>query len=98
MIQGLGKLGTGFYITADGDIVTASHVVGDRVFNQINPTQIQIILTQVPYAFLMRDSTGEFTVPMAAVDVNADNWGYDLAVIHSRRKTSCWLAIGDDKR
>jgi S1-C subfamily serine protease len=45
----------------------------------------------------MKDLVGEFNVSLPNVDGNADNWGYDVAIFHTKRHTNCWLAIGDDK-
>lgn len=34
LIESGPRLGTGFYISADGDVATASHVLGDRKFSR----------------------------------------------------------------
>src|SRR5467141_3050483 len=34
LIEAGPRLGTGFYVSADGDVVTASHVLGDRSFTR----------------------------------------------------------------
>ena len=97
LIQAANRLGTGFYVSEDGDIVTASHVVGERIFNQQPDGKVRISLTNVPYIFILKDSKEAFAVPLAKVDGNADNWAFDLAVFHTGRHTNCWLASGDDK-
>jgi hypothetical protein len=97
LIQAGTRLGTGFYVDAEGDVVTASHVFGDRSFNEISPTSMQILLQNVPTVFAIKDVNGEFNVPSQNVSANADDWAYDLAVLHTKRPTNCWLGIGDDK-
>ncbi|HMG84928.1 MAG TPA: trypsin-like peptidase domain-containing protein [Terracidiphilus sp.] len=97
LIQAGPRLGTGFYIDPEGDIVTASHVLGNRLFNQLPDGKMQIMLQGIPFVFMMKDAAGQYPVPLAQVDGNVDNWAYDLAILHSNRPTKCWLRIGDDK-
>jgi hypothetical protein len=97
LIQAGTRIGTGFYISSDGDIVTASHVIGERQYNQLADGKMQISLLNVPFTFVIKDLAGEFTVPLAGIDGNADNWGYDLVILHSKRQAACWLKVGTAK-
>ena len=47
LIQSGPRLGTGFYISPDGDIATASHVLGDRMFSK-NPDRTIKITFAMP--------------------------------------------------
>ncbi len=89
------KIGTGFYIGSDGDVVTASHVLGDRLF--IPEGQQMRITIPLPQEIIIKNSMGEFTIPASSLENNADHWAVDLALLKTRRPTSCWLGIGDDK-
>jgi hypothetical protein len=45
------------------------------------------------------ESSGEgFGVSKSDIEENRSSWGADLALIKTKRKTSCWLAIGDDTK
>jgi S1-C subfamily serine protease len=91
------RLGTGFYISADGDVATASHVLGDRTFEPAaNGTMtIQLIL---PTTINVRNATGSLDVPaVTSVQNDADQWSVDLAVLKTGKPAVCWVQIGGDK-
>ena len=89
--------GTGFYISADGDIVTASHVVGERVWTS-KDNGVTVDLNS-PDSLTVISSSGEtFSFPKTAIEVNREGWGADLAHIKTGNKTNCWLAIADDSK
>ncbi len=90
--------GTGFYISADGDLVTASHVVGDRVWTRKQEGGVTVDLNS-PETLTVVSSSGEsFTFSKSAIEVNRQAWAADLVHISTGRKTSCWLGIGDDSK
>jgi hypothetical protein len=96
IIRGNG-FGTGFYVSATGDVVTASHVVGDRVWTQKDGGVTVDLL--VPETFKIVNSAGEnFTISKSAVEENRESWGADVARIKTGHQTTCWLAIGDDEK
>ena len=97
LIQAGSKLGTGFYVSADGDIATASHVLGDRTFT-LGANNHVLVNIPIPTLLFMTNSAGEkLTVPASKVEVNADAWLSDLALIKTGIKTPCWLKEGDER-
>jgi hypothetical protein len=97
LIQSGPRLGTGFYISSDGDIATASHVLGDRVFskNQDGTINVNFIM---PPSIIITNGRGEHTqVASTNVETNADAWLADVARIRTGTSAACWLREGDDK-
>jgi len=86
--------GTGFYINGNGDVLTASHVVGKKVWTSTDKGPTVDLL--VPAVISVVTSSNEVIVlPRSAVEEDREGWGFDLAVIRTGKKTSCWLASGD---
>ncbi len=97
VIQTGNRLGTGFYINADGDLVTALHVLGDKIFEPQNTGGIKISLVHVPTATI-KNHKEEFSVKLDGnLQTDGDTWGTDITVLKTGRPTDCWLKIGDDK-
>lgn len=96
IIQSGGRIGTGFYVNGSGDVVTASHVLGDQLINPLPDGRVEIRLMQ-PISYTVKNSKEEFSVPASAVSANADDWKYDLAVLRTGRIAPCWLQIANDK-
>jgi S1-C subfamily serine protease len=97
LIESRGKVGTGFYISADGDLATASHVVGDRQFSRNEKAGVHINYV-VPDEFKLTESSGlTFTARSSMVEVNPSAWAADTVLVKTNRKTNCWLREGDDK-
>jgi S1-C subfamily serine protease len=88
--------GTGFYINEDGDVLTASHVAGRKVWTSTDTGPTVDLL--VPAVISVVTSSNEIIVlPRSAVEENRENWAVDLAVIKTGKKVkkSCWLASGN---
>ena len=86
--------GTGFYINGNGDVLTASHVVGKKVWTSTEKGPTVDLL--VPAVISVVTSSNEVIVlPRSAVEEDREGWGFDLAIIKTGKKTSCWLASGD---
>jgi S1-C subfamily serine protease len=96
IIQSGNKLGTGFYANGSGDVVTASHVLGDQLINPLADGRAQIALVQ-PTTYRVKNSKEEFDVPASGLSLNADDWQVDLAVLRTGRPAPCWLQIANDK-
>ncbi len=95
LISRPGSVGTGVFISADGDIATASHVLGDRAFKSLPDGTYEAGLN-MPAFFTITDCHGNSTeVPNAKVESNGDAWGVDLAVLRSGIHSNCWLATDD---
>jgi S1-C subfamily serine protease len=97
LIQSGPRLGTGFYISADGDIATASHVLGDRTFSK-NPDRTIKVTFSMPASLGITNSKGERTeVASGKVENNPDAWLADVARIKTGTPGACWLREVDDK-
>lgn len=97
LIQAGPKLGSGFYISADGDIATASHVLGDRGFSK-NPDGTIKVTFAMPSLLRITNSKGENSaVASRNVETNPDAWLADLARIKTGTPAACWLQEVDDK-
>jgi S1-C subfamily serine protease len=98
LIKSGNSLGTGFFVSADGDIATASHVVGDRNFLVAQDSSVSIQLTG-PDPFLITLVNGTTReVRRSSIEVDGNAWSADLALIHSKIDTSCWLDSVDDRK
>lgn len=95
ILQSADRVGTGFYIDRDGDVVTASHVLGDRIFM---PDGSAMRITLVfPQNITVQTMTERFDVPaLTTIENSADQWSADLAVLRTMHPTACWLNIGND--
>jgi hypothetical protein len=89
------QIGTGFFISGDGDVVTAFHVLGRQMYSQ-EGGKITISLVSMP-TFRIKTAAEEYTVPLSALESQGDTWGNDLAVLRTGRETKCWLHFGNDK-
>ncbi|MGA2370418.1 MAG: serine protease [Candidatus Korobacteraceae bacterium] len=92
------RAGSGFYISSDGDILTASHVLGERIYS-LNPNHtIQVSITNLPDKITVESGKDKFDLHKQDIEINGDDWLVDLAVLHSGKPTSCWLAAADTSK
>lgn len=97
VIQSGNSQGTGFFVSSDGDIATAFHVLGERVYFGLPNGTVGVSLLS-PFEFSAITSTGEkVVIPVGTLEKNADAWGADVALLKSGKKTNCWLRTGDDR-
>jgi S1-C subfamily serine protease len=97
LIRADNRLGTGFYINGNGDVATASHVLGLRSFSRGQQSQV-IVSLQMPLMFFLTNSDGkEIQVPPMNIDFNPDAWLSDVALLRTGQKTNCWLREADDR-
>lgn len=97
LIEAGPRLGTGFYISRDGDLATASHVLGNRVFSR-NPDSTIKVSIGIPRLFSITNCKGERTeVSIKSVEVNPDAWLSDVALIKTGKTTAYWLKRADDR-
>jgi len=89
--------GTGFFVSADGDVATASHVVGHRTFTTLQNGTMQVDLSLVPTFDVTDDSGKTTTIPADRVEKNGDAWGADETLIKTGIQTHCWLKSADDE-
>jgi Trypsin-like peptidase domain len=98
LIEAGNRLGTGFYISADGDVATASHVLGDRSFS-LNPNGNIVTSIAVPTGFSITDSKGSrINLTDGSVERNGDAWLADIVRIKTGTPTKCWLREADDQQ
>jgi len=98
LIEAGQKLGTGFYISPDGDIATASHVVADRTFDRTPDGRISVNMI-VPTVMWLTNSKGErIQIPATSIEKNPDAWIADVARIRTGTNTACWLQESDDRK
>jgi S1-C subfamily serine protease len=92
-----GGSGTGVFISPNGDVATASHVLGDRTFKTASDGSFEAGIT-MPDTFTITDCHGNVTtVSNSKVEVNGDAWGADLAVIQSGINTPRdWMKLSTD--
>jgi|HubBroStandDraft_6_1064221.scaffolds.fasta_scaffold01137_20 S1-C subfamily serine protease len=96
LIESGPRLGTGFYISKDGDIATASHVLGDRSFS-LNPNGTINVTIALPPVFYVTDCKGKRTeVSATKLELNPDAWVADVACVKTGNETSYWLREVDD--
>lgn len=89
------EFGTGFFISPDGDIATASHVLGQRTW-MVQDGKL-IVNIAMPLLFTVVDSENKSTeVPFDYADTNGDAWGADVALLKTGIKPGCWLATASD--
>jgi len=87
--------GTGFFINHDGDIATASHVLGDRTYTSQENGTMKVDLV-MPASFTVVHGQSSTEVPATDVEKNGDAWGADVAVLKSGIRSDCWLATAPD--
>ena len=98
LIQAGPRLGTGFYISADGDIATASHVLGDREFSKNTNGGIQVNFA-LPNTIDITNSKGEHAqIAASKIELNPDAWLADVARIKTGTPVGCWLREVDDRK
>lgn len=96
LIQSGPRLGTGFYISHDGDLATASHVLGDRTFSS-DPDGAITAKLAMPQTITITNFKGEKSeISTHLVESNPDAWASDVARIKSGVVPSCWLSEADD--
>lgn len=96
LIEAGPRMGTGFYISADGDVATASHVLGDRRFSANATKGVNVNFAVANPVFITNSDGLRIPVPAAAVEFNPDAWIADVARIKTGRPTSCWLTQAND--
>ncbi len=84
--------GTGFYTSADGDVTTAAHVVGNKSWSDAGTGMVVSIAT--PQSWEIQNSKEEkLTVTHERLVNSPDAWGADLALIQTNHAAPCWLRM-----
>jgi S1-C subfamily serine protease len=92
-----GGTGTGFFIDADGDILTAAHVALKRVFSEPTADQTKIDIDYRPGLRIIRG--GKPLEPLSLpklLPADVTRASSDLAVLRTGLKTDCYLPVDED--
>jgi hypothetical protein len=91
------RTGSGFYISPDGDVATAAHVIGDQVIAEMPGGQFLISITS-PAKISVKNSDGNSTVYSTnkILQNNPAAWFADVARLKTGKKVSCWLSTAGD--
>jgi hypothetical protein len=84
--------GTGFVINAQGDIMTAAHVVFSRTYSIQADRSIGLALSMPVQQITANDGTPIHVTTGALTQVDIGLASYDLAVLHTDRRGACSLA------
>lgn len=91
--------GTGFFVSPNGDVVTASHVLGERTWSSSADNTSMTVNLSMPPQYSITDAKGHiFSATASDVDKGSESWGADIAMIRTGHQAECWLAPGDDSK
>ena len=97
VIQSGNSIGTGFYISPNGDVVTALHVIGTKTYQALPDGTFTINLISPP-SMVIRNSQEQMSVPVSNLETNGDAWGADIVRIKTGSRPPCWLRMADDTK
>ena len=92
-----GGTGTGFFINANGDVLTASHVALNRVFSEPIADQTKIDIDYKPGLRIIRD--GKPLEPLSLpklLPADVLRATADLAILRTGLKTDCYLPVDEN--
>lgn len=89
--------GTGFFINAGGDMVTAAHVVSSKTFKLVQD-QVQFDVHVDQNIQITPHALPRVKLLAAEVDVDPSESSTDLAFIHTGTKPPCWVPLGDSSK
>ena len=94
-IQAGNEIGTGFFVNADGILVTAAHVLFNRTFVMVGTNPALQLGAKTPISVTFYDGQKKSISTPTLTDRDKENAIYDLAAIETGLKTPCFLPIGD---
>ncbi|MGA7239769.1 MAG: serine protease [Bryobacteraceae bacterium] len=83
--------GTGFFINADGDVMTAAHVVFGRTYSRQPDGSVGITLTLPGQTISTSEGARVRVTTRAIVQRDIVLASFDLAVIHTDHHTDCFV-------
>jgi S1-C subfamily serine protease len=90
--------GTGFFISADGRVATAAHVVTDSSYSiSLDGKQINLTLTARQQLRIVGSDGKESPVQLSLAQPDIDRASADVAVFDSRVKPPCFVQVGESK-
>ena len=90
--------GTGFFVNAQGDIVTAAHVISTKAFTVSPQGQIDFTVGVDQQMFITPHGQSRIQLPASEVDVDKNESSTDLAFIHTNAHPPCFIPLGDAKK
>lgn len=93
LIQTERGTGTGFFVNANGDMVTAAHVISTKSFSMKPNSQVDFTVSVDKQVYVTAQGQPRIQVMDAYVD-NAES-STDLAFIHTTVKPPCFIPLGD---
>jgi hypothetical protein len=90
-----GTIGTGTFINANGDVLTASHVVFNRFFTSSAERQPVTNIQALPNIYVYTSGLEPHHVMIAPTTEDAQRAASDIAIIKTGIRASCYLKLGD---
>lgn len=93
------RTGTGFYVSAEGDIATAAHVLGDKIVAPLPNGKVWIAIMG-PSELTIKRSEEEEAEPYrvsAVLENNADAFAADVALLKTGKPSPCWLQVDGEE-
>lgn len=93
------RTGTGFYVSSDGDVATAAHILGEKMFVGFPNGTWQVTIAG-PDELTIKDSSSETPQSYKRDDIlekNANAWAADVVLLKTKKRVTCWLKPGDDQ-
>jgi S1-C subfamily serine protease len=94
LIQTERGTGTGFFVNAQGDMVTAAHVISTKAF-KIERGQLDFDVTVDQQISITPHGQPKTSLPSTEVDVDKMESSTDLAFVHTTAKPPCFIPLGD---
>ena len=91
-----GSSGTGFFVDAEGDFLTAAHVAVDRTYEEVSPGNYSGKLSLKSNAVIARSDGTEIIVPTQNFSgTDFLNGTRDLALISTGQPSKCHIPLGN---
>ncbi|MGA2815221.1 MAG: serine protease [Xanthobacteraceae bacterium] len=94
-IEGPQDSGTGFFINANGLLVTAAHVLFDRSFSKQGNNYPITLALHWPLNLVFQDGEKKIIARPILEQRDADNAIFDVAAIETGLKSECFITIGN---
>ncbi len=89
--------GTGFFVNAQGDLVTAAHVVSTKMFKALPTNQIDFDVIPDSQIFVTANGQKKVQVNVAATDIDKTESATDLTYIHTSIHPKCFIPLSNSK-
>jgi len=86
--------GTGFFVSKDGDIMTAAHVLFSRTYNRQPNGSLGITLALPAQTIVAHDGSAVHVTTGVLTQRDIDLASFDLALVHTNHQTDCFMEMG----